>query len=116
MVGRKGILVSTILCLACAGPDTPAQIGEAVDDFALREITAEGRLGGRHRLSDQRGSVVVVNVWATWCEPCIEEMPELEALARSYDGRVRFYGLTHDLRWKVGAFIRKREPSPIVHL
>ncbi len=36
--------------------------------------------GGSFQLSDHRGSWVVVNFWATWCPPCIKEMPELSAL------------------------------------
>lgn len=39
--------------------------------------------GKTHTLEIYRGKWVVLNVWATWCAPCIKEMPELEALARS---------------------------------
>ncbi|MDX1654198.1 MAG: TlpA disulfide reductase family protein, partial [Candidatus Competibacteraceae bacterium] len=35
------------------------------------------------KLSDYRGRWVVLNFWATWCPPCLEEMPELEAFHRS---------------------------------
>ncbi len=42
-------------------------------DFRL-----DGLDGREHRLSDYRGKWVVVNYWATWCPPCLEEMPELE--------------------------------------
>jgi thiol-disulfide isomerase/thioredoxin len=44
----------------------------------LRDI--EGTL---HTLDIHKGKWVVLNVWATWCAPCIKEMPELQALARS---------------------------------
>jgi peroxiredoxin len=44
---------------------------------ALELADTEGRL---HRLSDYRGSAVLVNFWATWCGPCLEEMPSIEAL------------------------------------
>lgn len=43
--------------------------------------------GKRHRLADYRGSAVVVNFWATWCEPCRDEMPSLERLRASVQGR-----------------------------
>ena len=36
--------------------------------------------GGTANLTDYRGKVVLVNVWATWCPPCIDEMPDLESL------------------------------------
>lgn len=45
---------------------------------------AEG--GGEARLADWRGRVLVVNFWATWCAPCREEMPALDALARAMGG------------------------------
>ena len=38
-------------------------------------------------LGDLRGKVVLLNFWATWCEPCLEEMPALEHLARAYQTR-----------------------------
>ena len=42
-------------------------------DFELPDLD-----GKTHKLSDYRGKWVVVNYWATWCPPCLEEMPELE--------------------------------------
>jgi peroxiredoxin len=38
-------------------------------------------------LGDFRGKVVLLNFWATWCEPCLDEMPALERLARTYRAR-----------------------------
>ena len=43
--------------------------------------------GSTRRLEDYRGRVVLVNFWATWCEPCREEMPSIERLRRSIDAR-----------------------------
>ena len=37
-------------------------------------------------LSDHKGHVVLVNIWATWCPPCIDEMPSMEALYKEFKG------------------------------
>ncbi len=40
--------------------------------------------GHHHRLADYKGQWVVVNFWATWCVPCVQEIPELTAFARAH--------------------------------
>lgn len=60
---------------AASAPVKPAKIGEPV---ALALDTLDGP---RFDLASHRGQWVVVNYWATWCGPCLEEMPELSALA-----------------------------------
>lgn len=46
--------------------------------FQLADVT-----GALHRLQDQRGKVVFLNFWATWCPPCREEMPLMEQLSQA---------------------------------
>jgi len=43
--------------------------------------------GREHRLGDYKGKVVVVNFWATWCEPCLQEMPSFNRLKARIDDR-----------------------------
>lgn len=59
-------------------------------DFTLPILGGSGDLS----LSSFRGSVVVVNFWASWCGPCREEAPDLAATSRAYRSRgVRFLGI-----------------------
>lgn len=50
-------------------------------------IELPGLDGGVHSLSDLRGKVVLLNFWATWCEPCIIEMPSLQRLYSTFRER-----------------------------
>ncbi len=53
-------------------------------DFPAPELTLSTLAGDEASLSDYRGSVVLVNLWATWCPPCTEEMPTLKAFYEKY--------------------------------
>jgi thiol-disulfide isomerase/thioredoxin len=50
--------------------------------LALKDL--EGR---EHQLADYRGKVVLVNFWATWCEPCRQEMPSIQRLSAKLAGK-----------------------------
>jgi peroxiredoxin len=50
--------------------------------FELKDLS-----GTTHRLADYRGKVVLVNFWATWCEPCRDEMPAIEKLKERFSGQ-----------------------------
>ena len=55
------------------------EIGTLAPDFELNDVA-----GNPIRLSDLRGSVVVINFWASWCDPCRDEMPILQKLSDKY--------------------------------
>jgi cytochrome c biogenesis protein CcmG, thiol:disulfide interchange protein DsbE len=69
-------LLSLALTAGCDRGDHPRQLGKPAPDFTVVD-------GSRSvQLSSYRGKVVVLNFWATWCAPCIEEIPSLNELQR----------------------------------
>jgi len=64
----------------------PVTDGSPAPALALPRIAdAKGTLGPKHTLSDSLGRIVVIDFWATWCKPCLAQMPALEGLARQQD-------------------------------
>ena len=53
-------------------------------DFSLPLVTSSPVMGRTQSLSSLKGKVVFLNFWATWCPPCREEMPSMEALYKGY--------------------------------
>jgi len=62
--------------LACYSGSRPPRIGTSAPEFTVQDPDRSVRL------SDFRGQIVVLNFWATWCPPCIEEMPSLVEMQR----------------------------------
>ncbi len=77
LAGRRAVLAAAGAALVAAA--SAAVPSGTAPDFTLR--TAEGR---NLRLQEQRGQVVMVNFWATWCGPCRQEMPHLNRLYEKY--------------------------------
>ncbi len=83
-------------------PAPAADQGEAPATAPVRDTTADYPAlkmptidGGSYDLAAQRGHWVVVNFWATWCTPCLKEMPELSALHAMRE-HVKVVGLAYD--------------------
>lgn len=81
-------------------------------DFETKLIS-----GKSFRLSEQKGKVVLINIWATWCAPCEEETPDLVDLYKKYKDRgVEFIGISIDEQGRsvVVPFVNKHNvPYPI---
>jgi thiol-disulfide isomerase/thioredoxin len=95
------ILAASCLVLAGCQEPTPPATDEAAEQSETRETTETSTDSGsevtvevkswtevQQMVADHRGKVVVVDVWSTWCEPCMEEFPNLVKLHRQFPDSV----------------------------
>jgi len=73
---------------------------------ALRTLSLPDLDGKPHRIDQWQGRPVVVNFWATWCAPCVKEMPELQSLQEKYP-KIQFVGIGVDKVANMRQFLQK---------
>ncbi len=73
-------------------------------DWKLVSNSGEG-----YNLEESKGSVVFVNLWATWCPPCIAEMPEMQKLYDDYKGKITFLFVSNENQNRVNTFLKKKK-------
>ena len=90
----------------------PAGAGVLARGGQLADLQLPDANGRAHRLGEWHGKLVLVNFWASWCEPCREEMPLLEAASRKYakDG-FAVVGVAVDDPGAVAAMLKSRPVS-----
>ena len=83
-----------------------ANRGAAMPDFTFTDPS-----GAKLRTLDLKGKPVLINLWATWCGPCVLEMPTLDALAASHVDKLKVVTISQDIDQAeaVGAFFRDRK-------
>lgn len=95
---KKALTILFVLVLSGCGLNQPSgnapqptnQQKSTAPDFELAKVA-----GGTLKSSDLKGKITIVDFWATWCEPCIEEIPKYNELHEKYDGKgVQMLGIT----------------------
>jgi thiol-disulfide isomerase/thioredoxin len=82
--------------------------GSALPDFVLADPA-----GQKLDLQSLKGKPLLINLWATWCAPCVAELPALDKLAETLDGKVKVLTINQDSGQpeKAGQFLKERGVS-----
>ncbi|MSS75762.1 MAG: TlpA family protein disulfide reductase [Methyloglobulus sp.] len=76
----------------------------------LTEFSLPNLSGKQRNIKEWQGKVLVINFWATWCPPCLKEMPEFEALHTEYEKKgLQFIGIALDDAEPVKEFIASKK-------
>lgn len=107
----KGLILPLLCCVLAAGR-ADAQKREAVDLYTLDQY--------RQRVLQDNDTLYVVNFWATWCGPCVKELPHFRELSREYAGKpVKFILMSLDAKSNLAQttlFLTKRKIDMETHL
>lgn len=78
---------------------------KTIADFSLPDLSSK-----QHSIKEWQGKVLVLNFWATWCPPCLKEMPEFEALQNEYSEKgLQVIGIALDEAEPVKEFIASQK-------
>lgn len=103
-----GTFVKIQLLKIYVAVSSPSSIEEAdrvvINDFNWKLIDHKGN---SVNFQEMEGEIILVNFWATWCPPCIAEMPNLNELHKDYGDKIRFLFIANDDLEKVQAYLTK---------
>ena len=78
---------------------------QVLEDYDFKLVDAKGN---KVNLLDYKGEVIFINFWASWCPPCVAEMPDLQLLYDVYGEKVTFLFIARDKEERVSNFIMKK--------
>jgi cytochrome c biogenesis protein CcmG, thiol:disulfide interchange protein DsbE len=78
------LLALAVIVFAWVARDRHQPVGPGARAPAFEAVTLEGEVA---RIQDFQGSVVLLNIWATWCPPCVYEMPSMQRLYEHFEGQ-----------------------------
>ncbi len=93
----KGKVIEGLMMVGLFQPDLPQDQEIKAASISEEEVVFKDETGKEVRLSSLKGKVVFINFWATWCPPCIAEMPSIHQLAKQFKGNNKLIVLTVDV-------------------
>jgi cytochrome c biogenesis protein CcmG, thiol:disulfide interchange protein DsbE len=112
-MGVRGLVVGVALfCISCGAAGTPASsggdahglVGVHAPSFSRPAVSGAGTLS----TDSVKGKVLIVDFWATYCQPCAKEFPKLQALVDQHAGSVVVYALSEDDATEgIAGFVKK---------
>jgi thiol-disulfide isomerase/thioredoxin len=104
---QHGVALGAFAVFGGAFGVQPASAADAADGAAALLAQSYPDLDGKaRRMADWRGKPMVINFWATWCAPCVKEMPELDALQKQHP-KAQFVGIGIDSATNMQKFAQK---------
>ena len=86
----KRLLAALLIAASAAAPLSAAEPAAAKPELSIKTLD-----GKTFNLADHKGNWVILNFWATWCSPCIKELPELSSFVKTHKN-VRAIGLAYE--------------------
>lgn len=102
---RKPIAIVFNKLIAFSPSVTAEEEREMLESY---DWTLETKDGKKVNFSETKGEVIIVNYWATWCPPCIAEMPSFQELYADYGDRVAFYFISGEDHETTNNFLKRK--------
>lgn len=99
------VLVNKVIAMTMSADVVDDEEQITLEDYHWNLVDLEGK---RIDFQSVKGKVAVVNVWATWCPPCVAELPNFVELYGDYKDKVVFAFIANDEKAKVEAFLKKK--------
>lgn len=85
-------------------------IGGSLDEFHFKTLPAEEL----HSLADYKGKILILNFWATYCAPCVKELPELKRLEQEFEEHIQVIALSDEDPQKIKTMIKKIDTPSLI--
>ncbi|MEI9909761.1 MAG: redoxin domain-containing protein [Bacteroidota bacterium] len=78
-------------------------VGEKCPEIILKNII--NHTSSKAKLSDFKGKKIILDFWATWCNPCLKNLPKMEALQKKYQSEIKVFLIGEDSKKNIERFL-----------